>query len=422
MVLDYLGLSKLEDEDYESLRRAAIEFVNMVKQNPELVEDKLMEFITYQHQRVESGEIKPITIRNYIKATKTLCVMNRVKSIAWELISKGLPSGRASGNDKAPTVEELRKLIGDDLRLKVIVCIMSSCGFRIAAWNYLKVKHIVPIKRGDVVLASIKVYAGQNVGKRKEYYSLISPEAYQVFQDYLDSRAAAGEKITDESWVLRDKWQLTGRRPTSGNHGGGNYGLASAPKQLKASGVKSNIDDTLWKVGLRITAAKHHEFKECHGFRKYFKTYAQRTMKPESVEKLMGHAGNWSDAAYNRPLEDWLIEDYLKAVPDLTIYREDQVTELKKQIGIMEQDFKSNNERVVEQRRQEVEVIQTQVDAMRKQITTLQTESEGFKKIAGLVDMMREAVDLAKIVDAKTVEEAKGKKEVNVSFTDKDLE
>lgn len=316
IVLDFLRLSRLEDEDYDSLRKASIEFVNMVKQNPELVEDKLMEFITYQHQRVENGEIKPITIRNYTKAVKTFCVMNKIsRTIAWELISKGLPSGRASGNDKAPTVEELRKLIGDDLRLKVIICIMSSCGFRIAAWNYLKVKHIVPIKKGDITLAQIKVYAGQNGnGKRREYYSLISPEAYQSLQDYLDSRMAAGEKISGDSWVLRDKWQLTGRRPTGGD---GNYGLASAPKQLKASGVKSNIDDTLWKVGLRVTAAKHHEFKECHGFRKYFKTYAQRTMSSEFVEKLLGHSGNWSDAAYNRPLDDWIIDSYLKAVPVL---------------------------------------------------------------------------------------------------------
>jgi hypothetical protein len=74
--------------------------------------------------------------------------MNRIaRFIEWGLISKGLPRGRASGNDRAPTAEELRRLIGDDLRLKVIVCIMSACGIRVGAWNYLKVKHITPIQR-----------------------------------------------------------------------------------------------------------------------------------------------------------------------------------------------------------------------------------------------------------------------------------
>ena len=103
--------------------------------------------------------------------------------LEWDVISKGLPSGRASANDKAPTAEELRRLIGDDLRLKVIVCIMAACGMRLGAWNYLKVKHIMPIKKGDATLAQITVYAGQYRGKSKQYYSLITPEAYQTFQE-----------------------------------------------------------------------------------------------------------------------------------------------------------------------------------------------------------------------------------------------
>ena len=78
VVLDYLGLTKPGDENYEALRIAAIEFVKMVKGNPEKVEDRLRDFITSQEQRVQNGEIKRITIRNYIKAVKTFCVMNRI--------------------------------------------------------------------------------------------------------------------------------------------------------------------------------------------------------------------------------------------------------------------------------------------------------------------------------------------------------
>jgi hypothetical protein len=221
MVLDYMGLTKAEDEDKESVRIGAIEFVKIVKRDPEWVEDKLRHFITYQHRRVERGEIKPITIRNYIKAVKT-CVMNKIsRHIEWTIISKGLPSGIATGDDKAPAVEELRRLIGDDLRLKVIVCIMSSSGIRVGAWNYLKVKHITPIKRADVT-ASVKVYAEQNVGKRREYYSLITREALQAIQEYLACRTAAGQGVTGESWVIRDKWQTTNIRR------GGYYGNAKS--------------------------------------------------------------------------------------------------------------------------------------------------------------------------------------------------
>jgi hypothetical protein len=122
---------------------------------------------------------------------------------------------------------------------------------------------------------------------------------------------AAGEKITDESWVLRDKWQTVNVKR------GGYHSLVTRPRRLKSSGVKSSIDKALWKQGIRITPSRRHDFKECHGFRKYCKTYAQRTMKEVDVERLLGHAGNWSNAAYNRPPNDWLVEEYLKAVPDL---------------------------------------------------------------------------------------------------------
>jgi hypothetical protein len=40
------------------LRIAAVEFVKITKQKPVCVEDKLMEFITRQHQRVKDGETK----------------------------------------------------------------------------------------------------------------------------------------------------------------------------------------------------------------------------------------------------------------------------------------------------------------------------------------------------------------------------
>jgi hypothetical protein len=48
--------------------------------------------------------------------------MNKIsRFIEWTIISKGLPSTRALANDRAPTADELGKLIGDDLRLKIII-------------------------------------------------------------------------------------------------------------------------------------------------------------------------------------------------------------------------------------------------------------------------------------------------------------
>jgi len=72
-------------------------------------------------------------------------------------------------------------------------------------------------------------------------------------------------------------------------------------------------------------------------------------MKQADVERLIGHAGHWSDAAYNRPPDDWLIEEYLKAVPDLTIYKPIEqsqaiVQELNAQVASNDQEIRALRE------------------------------------------------------------------------------
>jgi hypothetical protein len=49
----------------------------------------------------------------------------------WKKISRGLPIGRRAANDRAPSIEEIRKLIDyPDRRLKAIVFTMISSGIQ----------------------------------------------------------------------------------------------------------------------------------------------------------------------------------------------------------------------------------------------------------------------------------------------------
>jgi hypothetical protein len=63
---------------------------------------------------------------------------------------------------------------------------------------------------------------------------------------------------------------------------------------------------------------KRHEWKGAHGYRKAFKTRAEQVMRPANVEILMGHDIGVSES-YWRPTEKEVLQDYLKAVPLLTI-------------------------------------------------------------------------------------------------------
>jgi hypothetical protein len=69
----------------------------------------LIQFFEFQKDRARKNEIAFSTISNYYKAIKLFVDMNfDYPVVNGKKISKGIPSGRKSANDRAPTVEELK--------------------------------------------------------------------------------------------------------------------------------------------------------------------------------------------------------------------------------------------------------------------------------------------------------------------------
>jgi integrase len=206
-------------------------------------------------------------------------------TLNWKKISRGLPAGRRAANDRAPMLEEVKKLVEyPDRRIKPIVYTMASSGIRIGAWDYLQWKHVKSInnEEGNVIAAKLVVYSGD----REEYYCFITPEAYASLKEWMDFRASYGEKITGESWVMRDLWQTTNMNYNT------KLGFATCPKKLKSSGIKRIIERALWEQGLRSSlpnGVKRHEWKAAHGFRKFYKSRTAQVMKPIHSELTMGH-------------------------------------------------------------------------------------------------------------------------------------
>ncbi len=150
---------------------------------------------------VEKKEITAGTLKNFVKSLKVFREMSDI-SLPWKKITRGLPNARQSANDRAPATYEIRKLVEyPDRRIKPIVYTMISSGIRLGAWDYLKWKHIIPLRDDEekVVAAKIIVYSGED----DEYYSFITPEAYNSLLDWIKSREEYGEKISGESWLMR---------------------------------------------------------------------------------------------------------------------------------------------------------------------------------------------------------------------------
>ena len=322
-------------------------FAEIAKKDNKLVLNNILRFLQIYKDRVERKEISGATLRNYVKTIKLFCEMNEIL-IPWKKITRGLPRGRKFADDRAPTIQEIHRLIEyPDRRINAIVFTMSSSGIRLGAWDYLRWGHIIPVRRENVIVAAkIRVYAEDD----EEYFSFITPEAYNELQKWICYRKDSGETITDRSWVMRNIWDT--KR-------GFMKGLITAPKQLKSAGVKRLMEDALWAQGLRTkleSGKRRHEFQTDHGFRKWFKTRCKLAgMKPINIEKLMNHSIGIS-SSYYRATENELLEDYLKAVEVLTISQENKLIFENQQMKIHSESIQREKD---------------ELNLLRKQLATL---------------------------------------------------
>jgi hypothetical protein len=185
---------------------------------------------------------------------------------------------------------------------------MCSSGIRLEAWIYLRWKHVETIedkKTGEIIAAKLTVYDGTP----QRYYTLITPEAYLALKNWMDHRAKHGEKITGESWLMRDLWRTVDVKMNNdesaynddadesnnkNGHGGGRggpTGFAKYPKRLSYAGVKKILSRALSAQRIRTPLRKcerRYEWKASHGYRKFFETHAQEAMKLLYAEILMG--------------------------------------------------------------------------------------------------------------------------------------
>lgn len=325
--LDYLDISGLNMESRIN------HFYNKAIENAEWLQNSLMDFIVFQKKRVAMGEITASTISNYYKPVKLFCDMNNIL-INWKLVSRGIPKGKHASDDRAPTMEEIRMLLEyPDVRIKPIVLFMVSSGIRIGAWDFLKWKHIVPLKNKDETLIAAKVIVYG--GTPEQYFTFITPEAYEAVNAWIDYRSSYGEKISSDSWVMRDLWKTTNIDSSSRS------GSAIHPKQLKNEAIRTLLCRALIHQNIRTElkdGQKRHEFKAAHGFRKFFKTKCEQTMMPANIEILMGHDLGVSKSYY-KPTENELLKDYIKSIDSLTINEENK---LKKEVKEL---TKRNNEK-----------------------------------------------------------------------------
>ena len=196
----------------------------------------------------------------------------------------------------------------------------ASSGIRVGAFEGMCWGDVTPIYKEDedrtapaqVRAARLVVYRGHV----EEYVTFVTPECYDSLMQYKSMREGIGEVITARSPLIRDAWDNHRHRKQAAKD-------PKVARPLTSKAIANMVGLFLRRIrfrdpGFRLSAGggagNHYEFKQVHGFRKYFKTNAERTIKTIDVEKLIGHV-----ESYYKPSEEYLVEQYARIVPNLTI-------------------------------------------------------------------------------------------------------
>jgi hypothetical protein len=124
--------------------------------------------------------------------------------IPWDKITRGIPRGRRYADDRAPTLDDIKKICEyPDRCIKSLIYTMVSSDIRVGAWDYLHWGNIQPIEQeGKIVATRMIVYAGED----DSYITYITPSAYRELAEWMKYREESGEIMSSDSWVMRDLW------------------------------------------------------------------------------------------------------------------------------------------------------------------------------------------------------------------------
>ncbi len=91
-------------------------FIEKMKENEKNANGKwayacVVKFLQYQKDRYDKKEISGSKVRGYYKTLKLFAEVNDIL-LPWSKIKRGLPRGRHYADNRIPTLEDIRKLIG----------------------------------------------------------------------------------------------------------------------------------------------------------------------------------------------------------------------------------------------------------------------------------------------------------------------
>ena len=251
-----------------------------------------------------------------------LCSMNDV-ILNWKKIRRFIRTDIAKNPDEAYTHEDIRKLLEiSDIRMKAVFLILASTGIRIDALHDIKLRNLKKIESQN--LYKIVIYEGF----KEQYFVFTTPECTAIIDSYLDYRKRSGEVLNPNSYLIREAFDNNDIRQ-----------VKEQSRQVATPTIRNTIANHLIKAGIREKKSEYdhrtrHTKTQVHGFSKFTTTQLVNSkVNPEIREMLLGHKIGLA-SAYYRPSEDEMLNEYSKAINELTI---EESNRLRKQVTELEQ-------------------------------------------------------------------------------------
>jgi integrase-like protein len=230
---------------------------------------------------------------------------------------------------------------------------MVSTGMRVGAIKSLKIKHLTRLHEQN----NIGILSVYPESKDDRYNAIITPECMAALDDYIDYMRKQHEKITDESYIIRDKFATFSKN-------------TNRSKPLAELTINKQMKFLLRKAGL-----PYEQLQPDHSFRKFFNTCLMNSNVAYSFkELLMGHSVKLDDVYYDKDSEtsrEKIIVEYMKAVDALTINEEYR---LKKKI--IEYEDKLKDAPKIGQLESHLAAKIIEQDAIKKQLEMMQMEKQ----------------------------------------------
>ena len=147
--------------------------------------------------------------------------------------------------------------------------LLASSGCRLSAIPSIKLHNMQDNGNGNDNKNKVTIYENT----KEEYFTFITPECKKAIDSYLDMRSRYGEKLDDNSPLIREEFNVRVKLRTA------------KPKSVTAAGLRFKLDIISKKAGVRSS-----EVPLVHGFRKFFTTQlVNPKINPEIREMLLGH-------------------------------------------------------------------------------------------------------------------------------------